>query len=214
VGISKAELVAATGMAPERAAAWLPHIQAVVEKYELSAPRRLAMWLAQCGHESGGFRRLEENLNYSAAALARTWPARFLSVPEAEEYARQPERIANKVYGGRMGNASPGDGWRFRGRGLIQLTGRDNYQACGAALGLDLLASPEVLATAPCAALSAGWFWHTRDLNALADAGNVAGVTREINGGTLGLAERAALYERALAALQVAVPPPDHPEVA
>lgn len=183
---------------------WLPHINEVVEKYKLSTPRRLAMWIAQCSHESQGFKRLTENLSYSANALHRTWPARFHTLAEAREYERQPERIANKVYGGRMGNGpeASGDGWRYRGRGLIQLTGRASYSACGEALQVDLLFTPDLLTTKQFAALSAGWFWSTRKLNALSDTGDVTGVTRTINGGTNGLEERRALYQKALTVLE------------
>lgn len=199
--MTSTELAAATGRTAEQMGPWVPHVEAVIAEAQLNRPVRLAMWLAQCGHESRGFTALEENLNYSAEALARTWPKRFPTPAEAESYARHPEAIANRVYGGRMGNGpeASGDGWRFRGRGLIQLTGRANYTACAAALGLDCVAHPELLAEHRGAALSAAWFWKTRKLVAL--GGDVAAVTRVINGGTNGLAGREILYRRALAAL-------------
>lgn len=185
---------------------WLPHVLEAATKYDFLEPKRLAMWVAQCAHESDGFTHLIENLNYSAGALARTWSARFHTIVEAREYERRPEKIANKVYSGRMGNGpeSSGDGWKFRGRGLIQLTGRANYAACGTGLEVDLLAAPDLLATKRYAALSAGWFWHTRGLNVLADASDVAGVTRKINGGLIGLADRAERYQQALTHLEAA----------
>lgn len=193
----------ATGMSAVSAARWLPHVLEAAARFDFAEPRRLAMWLAQCAHESLGFSVLVENLNYSAEALRRTWPTRFPDVATANAYARKPERIANRAYGGRMGNGpeDSGDGWRFRGRGLIQLTGRDNYRACGAALSVDLEADPDLLAAERYAALSAGWFWDSRALNAFADAGDVAGVTRKINGGTIGLVDRMARWEKAKRAM-------------
>lgn len=213
--ISRAELIAATGMAESVADSWLPHFEETWEKYRIDTPYRIAMWLAQCGHESMNFSVLTENLNYSANALLRTWPSRFHTILEANEYERRPEKIANRAYGGRMGNGpeASGDGWRFRGRGLIQLTGRTNYRTCGEALGVDLIHTPELLATKQFAALSAGWFWDSRELNALSDAGDVVGVTRKINGGTIGLGDRRARYVRALATLTRTNdgPPDAHP---
>lgn len=143
-----------------------------------------------------------ENLNYSADALRRTWPSRFM--PElAMQVSRQPERIANIVYGGRMGNVEPGDGWKYRGRGLIQITGRDNYAACSKALFGDdrLLRNPELLEQPEWACMSAAWFWDSRGLNSLADKGDIVGITKKINGGTNGLEDRKALYDKALKVL-------------
>lgn len=197
---------AATGLPPESAEQWLPHIEEAAERFRISTPARLAMFLAQVGHESQGFRRLTENLNYSDAGLCQTWPSRFPTLADAMPYHRQPERIANKVYANRMGNGDEesGDEWRYRGRGLIQLTGRDNYAACAEALGVDLLAYPDLLTDRAYAALSAGWYWQMRGLNPLADAGEIELVSRRINGGEHGLAERAALWKRARLALGVA----------
>lgn len=192
-------LAEATGITVKRAGSWLPYIQESAEQFGFSESVQLAMWLAQCGHESDGFVRLIENLNYSAAGLRRVWPSRFKD--DAEAFERQPTKIANRVYANRMGNGPPesGDGWTFRGRGLIQLTGRANYKACGAALKVDLLVAPDLLATAKYAALSAGWFWSTRKLTELGD--DVAKVTKRINGGAVGLADRTKRFKRALLTL-------------
>lgn len=170
---------------------WLEPLNAALARWEISTPQRAAMFLAQCAHESGGFRHLVENLSYTAAQLLRTWPTRF-TVEEAAAMALQPEKIGARAYGGRMGNGAEGsgDGYRFRGRGIIQLTGRDNYYRCGAALGIDLTADPDLLATPPLAAQSAGWFWEQHGCNQLADAGDYAGVTRRINGGMNGWDDR------------------------
>ncbi|MGY2160982.1 glycoside hydrolase family 19 protein, partial [Pseudomonas tolaasii] len=156
--------------------------------------------IAQVGHESGQLTRLVENLNYSADGLMKTWPSRF-DLPRATAAARKPEQIANIAYGGRMGNAAPGDGWKYRGRGLIQVTGKSNYTACGDALGLDLASSPERLEQPQYAALSAAWYWATNGLNTLADGGDLKGITQRINGGQTGAADRADLYARALKVL-------------
>ncbi|WP_325927410.1 glycoside hydrolase family 19 protein [Pseudomonas mosselii] len=174
-------------------------------KYAIVTRLRIAAFLAQIGHESGQLRSLTENLNYSAEALVRTWPSRF-TAQTAGVYARKPERIANRVYEGRMGNGPEpsGDGWRYRGRGVLQVTGRDNYRACSEALFSDsrLLNAPELLEHPVYAALSAGWFWQSRGLNALADAGEFLAITKRINGGINGLEDREQLYARALKVLQ------------
>ncbi len=203
------DLVAATGMTIERAGLWAAPINLAAEKYEFESPMRMAMWLAQCGHESSGFRELKEKLKYTTAGLMRAWPKRFPTVASAQPYALQPEKIANKVYANRMGNGpeESGDGWRYCGHGLIQLTGKTNHRACGTALGIDLVAHPELLMTERYAALSAGWFWHDRGLNELSDRGDILAVTKRINGGTKGLDERTVLYHRALAALVHEKPP-------
>lgn len=191
------------GGPPERGTLWLPHVQKVAESCALTTRERLAAFLAQTGHESAGYSILEEGLNYSAKSLMATWPKRF--PPElAEACSRKPERIANIAYANRLGNGdeASGDGWRFRGRGLIQVTGKDNYRACGLALGGDFLSAPSALALPSWAALSAGWYWTTRKLNAIVDGGNYEALTRAINGGTHGHADRVARYERALAVLK------------
>jgi putative chitinase len=152
-------------------------------------------------HESGGFKFLRENLNYSAKALMNTWPSRFPDADIAEQYARQPEKIANKVYSGRMGNTEDGDGAKYIGRGLIQLTGKDNYKAFGEAIGEDLVANPQLVEEPRYAALSAGWFWNKRGLNALADAMDIETLTKRINGGSIGIDDRKAKISMVLNAI-------------
>jgi putative chitinase len=149
-------------------------------------------------HESGGFRFLKENLNYSAAALMRTWPSRFPDMDIAEKYERNPEMIANKVYGGRMGNTEDGDGAKYIGRGLIQLTGKENYKNCSDGIGVDLVANPDLLSDPQYAALSAGWFWNKRNLNASSDLMDIVGMTKKINGGVIGLEDRKAKINKVL----------------
>ncbi|MEJ5862097.1 glycoside hydrolase family 19 protein [Pseudomonas farsensis] len=186
---------------------FLPALNRAALRWKIDSRVRMAAFLAQIGHESGQLRNLVENLNYSAEALVRTWPTRLTS-QSAGAYARQPEKIANRVYGGRMGNGpeSSGDGWRFRGRGLIQLTGRDNYRAAGLALGLPLVEQPELLEQAEYAAQSAAWWWAQHGLNELADAGRIQDIGSVINTGQPGrvpngAAERKALYDLALRVL-------------
>ena len=183
-----------------KAGVFAPVLNTAMGKFGIVTPARMAAFIAQIGHESGQLTRLVENLNYSAEGLMKTWPSRF-ELPLATAAARKPERIANIAYSGRMGNTAPGDGWKYRARGLIQITGRDNYAACGEALGLDLLNSPERLEQPQYAAMSAAWFWHRAGLNTLADAGDFLLITKRINGGTNGLADRKALYDRALKVL-------------
>lgn len=192
------------GVAPAVALAWSEPCAAAAALHDITTPRRLAAWLAQCSHESAGFARLEESLVYtSAARIAAMWPR---LAPMAEQLVRDPQALANAAYAGRLGNGTraSGDGWRYRGRGLIQLTGRDNYRAAGRALRLGLEEQPDQVLRPDVAALTAGWFWVSRGLNGLADAGDIAGITRAINGpGMVGAAERRALYGRALQALSV-----------
>jgi putative chitinase len=182
---------------------WIDALNDAADTFGIDTPQRQAHWLAQCAHESGHFRFLSENLNYSAEALVRTFRKYFPSIDAARPYARQPVRIASKVYANRMGNGSEStqDGWKYRGRGLIQLTGRDNYVAFGEDIGrpMDILLEPDLVADPELAALSAAWFWDRNNLNALADKDDVAGLTRRINGGTNGLAERERLTDQALA---------------
>lgn len=179
-------------------------LAAACEEFEISTPRRLAAFLANVSVESGSLTRLTENLNYKASGLLRVFPSHF-DGDEAAEYAHQPEKIANRVYADRMGNGdeASGDGWRFRGRGLFQITGRDNYVACGEALGVDLIENPEYMESAEGAARSAAWFWHSHGLNALADAGDFHRICRKINGGDNGLEERQVAYRIACEALGV-----------
>lgn len=166
-------------------------------------PKRMAAFLAQVAHESGGFNFVKEGLNYSAQALMKTWPKRFPTLAVANQYARNPQKIANKVYADRMGNGSEasGDGWKYCGRGLIQLTGKDNYTRFAKAIGKTLDEAVEYLETPAGAVASAGWFWDANKLNVYADKGDFTGLTRRINGGTIGLADRKHHYDIALAAL-------------
>jgi putative chitinase len=174
---------------------WLEPLLETFEKYDISTPKRQAYFIGQCMHESGGFKQLKENLNYSARGLMATWPSRFPDMDTAEKFERNPEKIANKVYAGRMGNTEDGDGAKYIGRGLIQLTGKENYANCGNAIGVDLVANPDLLSTPKYAALSAGWFWNRKGLNALADADDIDTITKRINGGLIGLADRKAKVE-------------------
>ena len=177
---------------------WFEPLQETFEKYQINTPKRQACFIGQCMHESGGFKFLKENLNYSAKALMNTWPSRFPDINTAEKFERQPEKIANKVYSGRMGNTEDGDGAKYIGRGLIQLTGKDNYKAFGDAIGEDLVSTPELVQEPRYAALSAGWFWNKRGLNALADAMDVTTLTVRINGGKIGIDDRIAKINKAL----------------
>ena len=174
-------------------------INKVIEEFEINTPNRLSMFLAQIGHESAGLTRLHENLNYKAARLTQIFPKYFRDV-DPDEYANNPEKIANRVYCNRMGNGDErsGDGYRFRGRGAVQLTGRSNYVACGEDLEVDLVANPDYLETPEGAIRSAAWFWDQHDLNDWADKKDVMTVTKKINGGTIGLEERKELFEEAL----------------
>lgn len=182
------EQLTALGIDPK----WLDPLNATFDKYELNTPTRQAAFIGQCGHESGNFKTLEENLHYSAKGLMATWHSRFPDETTADKYANNPEMIANKVYGGRadLGNTEDGDGWRFHGRGVIQLTGRANYKTCGDAIGVDLINAPELLLEPKNAVMSAGWFWNKRGLNTVADDQAWELLTKRINGGTLGLQDR------------------------
>jgi putative chitinase len=173
---------------------WLEPLKETFERYNINTAKRQAAFIGQCMHESGGFKLLEENLNYSDKALMATWPSRFPNEEVANQYARNPEKIANKVYGGRMGNGTEetGDGWKYRGRGIKQLTGKENYERCGSSLGIDLVSNPDLLLEPKYAALSAGWFWSKHNLNDLADKSDIETMTKRINGGFLGLDARKA----------------------
>lgn len=166
-------------------------------------PKRMAAFLAQVAHESGGFNFTKEGLNYSAQALNKTFRKYFPTVASAQPYTRQPAKIANKVYANRMGNGpeSSGDGYKFCGRGLIQLTGRTNYTKFAQAVGKSLDDAIAYLETSEGAVASAGWFWDINKLNIYADKGDFVGLTRRINGGTNGLADRQHHYAIALKAL-------------
>ena len=170
-------------------------IPEVAAKFGINTPLRVAHFLAQCGHESGGFRVTQENLNYSAKGLNGIFRKYFPTEAAAAAYARQPQKIANKVYANRMANGSEasGDGYKFRGRGYIQLTGRDNYTQFGKAIGVDIPSNPDLVAS-KYALASAAWFWSKNGLNKLADNGAsdtaVTSITKRVNGGTIGLADR------------------------
>jgi putative chitinase len=180
---------------------WFEPLQETFEKYQINTPKRQACFIGQCMHESGGFKFLRENLNYSAKALINTWPSRFPDMDTAEKFERQPEKIANKVYSGRMGNTEDGDGAKYIGRGLIQLTGKDNYKAFGEAIGEDLVANPQLVEEPRYAALSAGWFWNRKQLNLLADAMDIETLTKQINGGSIGINDRKAKISMVLNAI-------------
>ena len=199
---------------------WLQHIQLACEEFSIDTPNRGAAFLAQISHESAGLTMLEENLNYSDVTMAAVWPARFAvqgpdpnkagktrpkkdekgkNIPNAFAKAlhRKPQLIANSVYSNRMGNGTveSGDGWAHRGMGGKQLTGKDNHKRCGEALGVDFVANPERLLESEYAIRSAGWFWKTNNLNRFADANDIKGMTKVINGGLIGLPQRQALYD-------------------
>ena len=178
---------------------WLDPLNQTFAKYDINTALRQAAFIGQCQHESNNFRTLEENLHYSADELMRTWPSRFPSADVAQQYANNPEKIANKVYGGRadLGNKEDGDGFKFHGRGCIQLTGRDLYERCGEAIGADLINQPQLLVQPHYAAMSAGWFFNKKGLNALADIKDYETMTKRINGGLLGLADRIAKIDKA-----------------
>ena len=182
------------------AGVFVPVLNTAMNRYQIVGTKRIAAFVAQVGHETGQLTRLTENLNYSPDALRMTWPNRF-DADLASAVARNPEQIANIAYGNRMGNSAYGDGWKYRGRGLIQITGKNNYRACGETLGLDLIAQPELLEKPQHACMSAAWFWATNGLNTLADAGKFDAITQRINGGQTGAADRKALYARALKVL-------------
>jgi len=176
----------------------------ILPRYDITTPERVAAFLAQCGHESVDFTVLKENLNYSAKGLVATWPKRFLNEEAAMPYNRDPEKIANRVYADRMGNGdeASGDGWRYRGRGAIQLTGRDNYSSFAKSINKTLDETVEYLETLSGAVESAAWFWQRNNLNLLADARDIVTMTRRINGGTIGLEDRRNHYEHNLKVLK------------
>jgi len=166
----------------------------ILEEYEINTPLRLAHFLGQCSVESGGFRATEENLNYKAETLVKIFHKYFPDEEKAEEYAHKPEQIANLVYGGRMGNGpeETGDGYRYRGRGLVQLTGKSNYERFAQHAGMTAEEASDFLATPEGAVESAAWFWMANGLNHIADTDDVKAVTHKVNGGYIGLPEREA----------------------
>lgn len=180
--------------------AWFDALCKHLPKHDVDSVNEVAMFLAQTSHESGGYKTLTENLNYSAEGLLKTFPKYFPTEALAEEYARQPERIANRVYANRMGNGdeASGDGWKFRGRGIIQITGTNNYTLCSKDIfeNDDLLKDPSYLITPDGAVASACWYWSYRKINPPADAGDVVTVTKLINGGKIGLADRTEKFKK------------------
>ncbi len=187
---------------------WHRALAQLLPDYDINTPQRIAAFVAQCAHESGGFTALKENLNYKAVTLRKIFPKYFPDDAIANHYASLPnkqEAIANKVYASRMGNGdeASGDGYRYCGRGLIQLTGKNNYQAFADSLEMDVEDVPEYLATFEGAAQSACWFWESNNLNQWADKGDILTLTKRINGGTIGLDDRIKHYQHALHVLGV-----------
>jgi putative chitinase len=160
---------------------WYDALYEILPEYEINTPQRVAAFVAQCAHESGGFRALKENLNYKAESLIRVFPKYFKTLDEAKHYEKQPEKIANKIYGSRMGNGdeASGDGFRYCGRGLIQLTGKDNYTWFAASLDMPVEEVPEYLGTFEGAVQSACWFWESNNLNQWADKGDILTMTKK-----------------------------------
>jgi len=215
---SRPLLVAAKVKDPDK---WLQPVIDTCAEFEINTPQRIAAFIAQTSHESGGYTMLTENLNYRAATLAACWPNRFAElgpnkkpkrtekgalIPTklAESIAGKPELIANLVYSGRMGNgpAESGEGWKYRGRGLKQLTGKYNYEKCGKDLGVDFVGNPDLLLEPIYAARSAGWFWKSNNLSPFADSGDIEGMTKKINGGLIGIDQRKKLYQAVLAVIK------------
>jgi putative chitinase len=184
-------------------AEWVDALNETFSRFNITTKNQMAMFIGQCSHECGNFRLLEENLNYKAATLMKLWPRRFPTLEKANEYSGNPKKIANSVYCSRMGNRdeNSGDGFRFRGRGIIQITGHSSYFHAGKALGVDFVMEPDLVATPKFAALTGGWFWSTHNCNAPADALDYVKVTKIINGGTIGLDDRIKHVQQALAVL-------------
>ena len=229
------EHLMAAGIKRDVAERWFPHVVKALAEFNITSPKQVAAWLAQTAHESGGYTMLEENLNYRAATMAVCWPGRFAEqepdpakpgktrakrdakgalIPNKFALAleRKPEAIANVVYASRMGNGptESGEGWKFRGRGLKQLTGKDNVSRCSKALGVDLVANPDLLLQPEYAARSAAWFWYSNACNKIIDGDQCTrasmeqdfiALTKKINGGTIGLADRKARYDKVLASI-------------
>jgi len=179
---------------------WYTALQQLLPQYEINTPDRIAAFLAQCAHESGNFVFIKENLNYKWASLRKVFPKYFPTDALAQQYEKQPEKIANRVYANRMGNGpeESGDGWRFCGRGLIQVTGRENYSWFAASLQISPEEASEYMETFEGAAQSACWFWESNNLNQWADKQDILTLTKRINGGTIGLEDRKKHYEHCL----------------
>lgn len=203
--MNQAQFQKAAGLSAELAARWYPYMDAAMKEFGITAVNDQAMFIAQLGHESAGFTLLVESFNYSVDGLKKTFGKRLtpyqcemLGRIDGKQNAHQPQ-IANLVYGGRMGNIAEGDGWKYRGRGLLQITGRENYTKCGVAMKLDLVSTPELLVQERHAARSAAWFFAL--CGCLLYSGDIVRVTQIINGGQNGLADRQGRFTRAKAAL-------------
>ena len=214
--IPKVEHIVAAGVKQATAQKWADAVAAACQEFKIDTPQRIAGFLSQCAHESGGFERLQENLNYSADGMAGIWPKRFAVLgPDGKpvkkdgknqpnKFAlalhRKPEMIANVVYSGRMGNGptESGEGWKYRGRGLKQLTGKTNHSNCSKGLGVDLVDNPDLLLEPIYAARSAAWFWSANKCNVFADAEDIEGLTKRINGGLIGIDDRKKRYASAV----------------
>jgi putative chitinase len=183
---------------------WYEALCEILPDYDITTVPRMAAFLAQTAHESGGYKAIKENLNYRAETLMKVWPRLFPNMEVANQYAHKPEAIANRAYGGRMGNGpeASGDGYKFCGRGLIQLTGKDNYTRYAASTEQSLDEASEHLTTFEGCVQSAAWFWEANNLNQWADSGDMKTLTKRINGGDLGLADRIQHYQHALHVLQ------------
>jgi putative chitinase len=215
----KVEHIVAAGVKQATAEKWARAVSLACQEFGIDTAQRIAGFLSQCAHESGGFERLQENLNYSADGMAGIWPKRFAVLGpdkkpikkdgknQPNKFAlalhRKPEMIANVVYSGRMGNGptESGEGWKYRGRGLKQLTGKDNHRACSEGLGVDLVENPDLLLDPVYAARSAAWFWATNKCNNFADLGDIEGLTKRINGGLIGIDDRKKRYASAMRSL-------------
>ena len=180
---------------------WVPALNDTFTKFGIASVKQQAAFIGQCSHECGNFRILEENLNYRAATLMKLWSKRFPTQEIANSYEKNPKKIANMVYSNRMGNRdeASGDGYRFRGRGCIQLTGHANYFHASKACGMDFVMDPDLVATPQYAAMTAGWFWNTNGCNPLAEVEDWIGLTKKINGGVIGLDDRIKQTQRAVA---------------
>ena len=179
---------------------WYEVLEQLLDDYDINTPLRVAHFVAQCAHESGNFVFIKENLNYKAASLQKIFAKYFPTAELAQQYAGQPERIANRIYANRMGNGdeASGEGWRYHGRGLIQLTGKDNYTFFAGSLDISVEDAAAYMETFEGAAQSACWFWEQNNLNRFADANDVKGLTKAINGGYIGLDDRISHTEHAL----------------
>jgi putative chitinase len=204
--ITVQQLAKAIGAPLSRAKIWHPLLVKAMQKWGIDTPTRQAHFLAQISVESDRLTRLEEGLSYSAERLMVVWPSRFKTLEQAAQYTRNPEKLANFVYSGRMGNQEPGDGWKYRGRGLKQLTGKQNYITYLLSADIDCLENPDMILQPEHTSDSAAWFWYMNRCNELADKGNVRLLTRRINGGLTGLSARMAQTNAALKALKALKP--------